>query len=68
MKVATNREVLHGHKLNKIHLGVSSYLLAYPVNNRILIPWWPAGCCISPMHKPAFCCYYKTNYLMHEWP
>ena len=36
--VATNREALHGHKPNKIHLGVSSYLLAYPVNNRILIP------------------------------
>lgn len=66
--VAESREALHGHKPNKIHLGISSYLLAFPVHSAALIPQWLPGCCISLMRKQAFCCYYKTNYLMHEWP
>lgn len=66
--VAGSREALHVHKPNKIHLGISSYLLAFPVHSATLIPRWLPGCCISLMHKQPFCCYYKTNYLMHEWP
>lgn len=61
-------QALHSHKPNKIHLGISSYLLAFPVHSATLIPQWLPGCCISLMHKQPFCCYYKTNYLMPEWP